>query len=377
MVDACDEATAGLPSTGAFALQSAFDTSVATLNAAIFVAPLLFALVVEAPILVFCERFPRQRVLGAGLLAMAVGCVGCALAPAVFWFSAALSVCAVASGLACGVAQAALMDSDPERREQSMTAWATAGWIGDLGAPILLWASAAVGFGWRAAFVAMALGLALAALGFGRLPLPDATDDAEGAEPSLAQALRVLLQNRNLVLWLFGVALCSLLDEIVAVLLSVRIDAAGGDTASVSLALLGFTLGGVLGLVALERLLRCVAPERLLVLSAVGCGVVTVALVLVDSLAWATPLSFLVGMFSAAHYPIAQARAYAALPGRSLLVAAAAQPFLLFDLLLPLAAGWLADAFGARVALGATLLQPIGLLLVVAALTRAPRRTTL
>jgi FSR family fosmidomycin resistance protein-like MFS transporter len=374
-VDAFDEATAGLPSAGAFALQSSFGTSVATLNAAIFVAPLLFALLVEGPILVWCECFPRHRLLGAGLFAMAVGSVGCAIGSDVYWFSAALSVCAVASGLACGVAQAALVDSDPERREQRMTQWATAGWLGDLGAPILLWSSAAMGFGWRSAYVAMGIALALGAAVFARHPLPvgEAATETE-TEPSLRHALRVLLRSRGLFLWLFGVALCSLLDEIVAVLLGLRIDAAGGDTASVSQALLAFTLGGVVGLLALDRLLQRVAADRLLVLSCVACALVTGALLVSDSLAWVVALAFLVGMFSAAHYPLAQARAYAALPGRSLLVAAAAQPFLLFDLAFPLGTGWIADRFGPGAALALTLFQPIGLLLVVALLTRSSRR---
>ena len=53
--------------------RATFQTSIAALNAAIFVVPLLVALVIEGPILLACERFARHRVLGFGLLGMALG----------------------------------------------------------------------------------------------------------------------------------------------------------------------------------------------------------------------------------------------------------------------------------------------------------------
>jgi fucose permease len=175
------------------------------------------------------------------------------------------------------------------------------------------------------------------------------------------------------LLWLIGVALCSLLDEIVALLIGMRIDAAGGDTAVVARALFAFTAGGVAGLLLLDRLLKRLAALRLLALSCLGCALVTSALLCTDSLVWVAPLLFLVGIFTAAHYPLAQAQAYAALPGRSTLVAAAGQPLLLLDLTFPLGIGWLADGFGLTLALSATLLQPLGLLLIVAVATRRPK----
>jgi predicted MFS family arabinose efflux permease len=381
VVDALDEASSGLPSSGAFAVQSSFGASVSSLNAAVFAVPVLVALLVEAPLLLWCERFERQRTLAFGLGSMAVGCLGCALARDVYLFSAGVCVCYTASGIACGVAQSVLMDADPERRELRMTQWATAGWVGDLASPLLLWASAALGWGWRGSYAMMAACLLLAAALFARTPLPGGVSETDEQaapsleQPSLEQTVRQLLRSSALLWWLVGVALCSLLDEIVAELLGMRIREAGGDTAVVSRALLAFTLGGLLGLLVLERLLKRVVGLSLLVSSCIGCTVVMVVWLLSGSLAWAVPLLFLTGLFAAAHYPLAQAQAYAAVPGRSVLVAAAGQPLLLLDLAFPLGMGALADWYGLTVALAVTLLQPVGLLVVVA-LTRRSRSSS-
>jgi fucose permease len=85
---------------------------------------------------------------------------------------------------------------------------------------------------------------------------------------------------------------------------------------------------------------------------------------------------FATGFFTAVHYPIAQAQAYRALPERSTLVAAAGQPFIVFDVALPLAIGLVSDAFGVLLAAALLLLQPFGLLLVCGlALRLRPRAT--
>jgi MFS transporter, FSR family, fosmidomycin resistance protein len=376
VVDAFDEGASGLPSAGGFAIRATFQTSIAALNAAIFVVPLLVALVIEGPILLACERFARHRVLGFGLLGMALGALMCGVGPNVYTFSAGFSVFCVASGVACGIAQAALMDADPEHREQRMTEWAVSGWLGDFAAPALLWSSAAAGLGWRGAFVAMSFALVLAALAFLRRPLPSGTSDQEedDDELPLGDTLRLLARSRSLFWWLLGVALCSLLDEIVTALAGMRIEAAGGDAAGGAAALFAFTAGGVLGLFVLGRLLKGAVSLWLLQISCVGCALSVAMWIACDSVELAVPLLFLVGVFSSAHYPIAQAQAYASLPGRSTLVAAAGQPFLVFEVLMPLGLGALADGFGLTVALSATLLQPLGLLLIAAAGRRSKRR---
>lgn len=377
LVDSFDEAASGMPVNALFALRETYDARIAALSAAVFVVPFVVALLIEAPLLVWLERFPRHRVLAVGLSGMAGALLLCALAPDLFTFAIGFSLYAPSSGIACGIAQAALMDAAPERREQSMTEWALAGWIGDLCGPLLLWTSAALGFGWRGAFLCVVGALCLPVGYFWVNPSavaqPEAEEDDEDGEPRLLETLRLLLKQRTLFWWAFGVALCSLLDEVVAGLVGLRLHEETGSTQRVAEALLAFTLGGVAGLVLLKPLLARVDPIRLLRLSCWGCASAYGAWLVSDSVVWSTPLLFVAGVFVAAHYPIAQAQAYRALPERSTLVAAAGQPFMILDMALPLLVGWSADRYGIVVALGLLAIQPFGLLVVACVATRRRR----
>lgn len=387
-VSAWDETASGLPSSGGFALVDGFGVEVATLSAALFVAPQLFALLVEAPLLVWLEHYPRQRLLCLGLLGMACSMLGCAVAPGFLWFSVAWALYYPASGIACSVAQAALMDAEPERREQNMGWWSFAGWAGDLLGPVLLWVSSALTFEWRGAFATTALVLVMVALCFDRRVLPRAERERTELEAELCsvtaasqeasaevvarceaevtpwQALRLLLGQRRLLLWLTGAALCTLMDEVLAVFVGIRIRDAGKSVEQVTLALLAFTAGGVLGLAALEPVTARYSSDRLLPLSCFGCLAAWLGWLVCDSTLAQVPLLLACGVCVAWHYPIAQAQAYRALPGRSMLVAAGAQAFSVFELLLPLGLGFANDTWGVKVALALLAVQPVGLIVV-------------
>lgn len=344
---------------------------------AVFVAPQLLSLLVEAPLLVWAERRARHWVLALGLAGMALSLWSSALAPHALFLGMALALYAPASGVACGIAQAALMDADPERREQRMADWALAGTLGDLASPLLLWVARSAGLGWRAAFAVAGSLLVVEALVIVRRPLPNQprssshrhsteTDDSRG-RTDLRRALATVVRNRTLLLWLIGVGLCSFMDEVLGALAGLRIHAATGSTGQVALALVAFTLGGALGLLLLRRLLLRVAPTRLLLLASIGCMASYVAWLLVEPTWYSAGMMLLAGACAAAHYPIAQAQAYRTLPGRSLVVAAAGQLVIGFDLALPLALGWITDRIGLMVALWMLVGQPLGLVMVAVA----------
>ena len=65
-------------------------------------------------------------------------------------------------------------------------------------------------------------------------------------------------------------------------------------------------------------------------------------------------------------YPICAARAYATRPQRPGLVAALDQIYTPFPLLAPLLIGLLADEIGLFVALAVLILEPVGILVIVA-----------
>ena len=320
--------------------------------------------------MVWTERWPRRRLLVGGLLGMAVALLSCAVAPGLWGIALGCTLYFLASGVACGIAQAALMDSDPERREQRMAEWAISGWVGDLVSPLLLMVSEQLGLGWRGAFAALTAALCLAAVGAAHVPVPSrvASDDGEQAAFGLRRTLGLLLKQWRLMWWLFGVALCSLLDEIFAVFAGIRVAADSGVSA-VAATLTAFTAGGVVGLLLTKPLLDRASPHRVLVGSCLGCIVSYGAWLLLGTDTLGIGMVFASGLFVAFQYPIAQAAAYRALPGRSTLVAAAASAFGAVDLGAPLILGWLVDRCGVLAALWALLLQPVGLL-AIAAVTR-------
>src|SRR5262249_24945156 len=156
---------------------------------------------------------------------------------------------------------------------------------------------------------------------------PAASDD-EPPPPPLLRALREALRDRVLMLWLLGMALCDLLDEILVLFASlhVRIELGAGP-AWQSAIITAFVVGGIAGLAVLARLLPRPGEHRLLVACGLACTVAYIAWLAAPSLLVSAILIVPVGASSAALYPLASARAYARCPGRSGVVLAASHLF--------------------------------------------------
>jgi fucose permease len=194
----------------------------------------------------------------------------------------------------------------------------------------------------------------------------------------LGQALRDGAQNRRLWLWLFGAALCTLLDEIVVALTTLHLSRdlrvpqahAAGYAAALS-------LGGVIGAFIAERALARMSSTRVLVSCAGVCTLGLGVLLALDSVRWMLPVLLVVGMSAAPQYALLQARAFAAVPGRPGVVNALSEVFVVLDILAPVALGVIADRFGLELALDCLLMQPLcvlGLVLLCREHPRRPRR---
>src|SRR5690606_994311 len=152
VVDFLDEA-AGVAFVGLPDIQGEFAVPWAAAVFAAFTVPGVLAWLVEPSLLLLADRHPRRRrafVVG-GLLLMGASLVVAASAPGPLTFGVATALAWVGNGLGVNLAQATLMDADPDRREQWMARWTLAGTLGDLAAPLLLAALAAGGLTWRAA----------------------------------------------------------------------------------------------------------------------------------------------------------------------------------------------------------------------------------
>lgn len=359
-------------------IERAFVSSHAAFALLSFVGPGIGALVVEPVIFLYADRYPRAYFVRGGLAVLSIATIACGLAPGPWTLGLATSVCWIATGCASALAQATLIDAAPDQRARTMARWTLLSLAGDLCAPVLLAALSIAGLTWRTAYVIVGALIAVWTIVAFATPFGAALSDEAGAEPkapakSVLASLRDALADRTLVAWLFGLALCDLLDEILVVFATIHVKTElGGGTLAQSAVVAACIASGALGLVVLERLLaRGHDERRLLVAFCVACAASFVAWVLAPNV-WASLVLIVpVGATSTPLYPLVAARAYAQRPAESGAVLAASHLFTPLGLALPYLIGAIADHAGTQVALIVLVAQPLGLIVLARASGRA------
>lgn len=328
-------------------------------------APQAFGLLVEARLLLWAARRPTRFVLAGAMVCTALGYLVVAGFPEAM--ALAFVVMGVSEGLAVGIAQAAAVARAREEgveEERVLTRWALGAAAGDLLGPVLAAGLAALGFGWRGAFVVAAAWLAAHAFAALWAPLPPLEEEEE-PPGDLRALLAAVRADPGLALALAGAVSCALLDEILLLFGVLWLAERGVPPEARALAFGGLALGLTLGTAALEPALRRASARTLTLVSAVATTVTYTAWLTTAHPAWL----LLTGLAAAPLYPLAEARAYA---GRSpVLVAAASRLAGLAEVLLPVGVGLVAASFGLRAALVVLLVQPV-LLGVLAGRERAP-----
>lgn len=366
-----------MPSGGAPDIERALGLSHTATAVVLFLVPGVVQLVLDPVWMVLSERLGRPWLIRGGLVVMAAASLVAAAAPGPVTLAAALSVWGVATGAAVSCTELTLIDRVPDQRARTMARWTLLAMVGDFAAPVLLGALAMIApgpEGWRIAFAIVGALLAVwAAIALGS-PLPVAAVAAEDDQPPLWQAAREALRDRVLIAWLFGTALCHLLDEILIVFASIYVrDSLGASPAAQSAMVGGFIAGGALGLVGLDRLLARHGEHRLMIAAGVACAVLFAGWLAAPSAWLAIVLMVPVGATAAPLYPLASALAYARCPERSSVVMVASHLFAPLTLALPWGLGWVADHAGVPAALALLAAQPVGL--VALAAVTSPRRT--
>lgn len=372
-----------MPGVAAADLEQSFATSHAALTLAIFLGPGLVALAIEPIIFLLADRYPRRWFVRGGLAAMAVGAWLAALAAGPITLALALSIVWIATGTASGIGQAILVDRFAHERGRTLARWSMWSLAGDLAAPGLLAALALVGATWRAGFglVGAMLAMWLIALLVRGAELTQAKADEEPARQaddpraSIWSALREVLRDRLLVAWLFGTMLCDLLDEILVVFASIhlRLDLHASALWQ-SAAVAALVIGGALGLYACDWFLRARSERWVLVASGIGTAITYVPWLAAPTPLVSTLLMLPIGACAAPLYPLAAAQAYARQPNASGAVLAAGHLFTPVGLALPFVVGLIADHAGTTAALAVLVVQPLGLIVLVAATRlRTPR----
>ena len=339
----------------------------------------LLAIFLEPPLFFLSDRYPRRWFVCGGLAVLGLSCFLAAAAPGYWWLFAALLLFGPASGCGVTLSQATLIDGDPENAERWMTRWTLAGCLGDFATPALLAVMAALRFGWRGAFVVCG-GLALlqAAL-LWRHTFPDEQDDTkEDEHVPWREAIRLALGNRTLIAWSLALLATTLLDEILVAFATLRMTRDLSLSDQQAFFVIACLSGGAAaGLFAAELALDRWSSQRLLVSTCLFSVVAHLGFVL-SRAPWALAgWAVLSGIALAFHYPLAKARLYRALPGRSGTAVAVAGLWGPLDLLFPVGIGLLADRFGYLPALLLLLLQPLTILVIAIATTAKSVKTKL
>ncbi len=348
----------------------------ATYTLWIFAVPMLVSMLIEAPLALLSDRLDRRWMLVSGLLALSGSLVCAALAQRAWVLSLGLALAGSASGVACAIAQSELVQRSEGAPERALSRWTVLGWAGDLLTPALIMLSAQLGSGYRCALLVVAALLLLQAglLSSAEHRVPPRGTDGEEQEdepPPLLVAMREAARDARLWWLLLGSALCSLLDELVAALIALRLHTEHGLSEGMAAGCLSaFAVGGLIGALASDVLLQHMAARMLWLLSS-GGSLAALALVLwADGLAASLAALVGLGITVAPHYPLTKAAAYARVPNRPGMVNALVQPFSILEVLLPLVAGVIATHFGLTVAIAALAIQPLAMCVLAATAAR-------
>ncbi|HKU44527.1 MAG TPA: MFS transporter, partial [Polyangiales bacterium] len=291
----------------------------------VFAVPMLAATLIEAPLSLLSDRWPRRRVLSVSLWALAVALSACALAWEPWLLAAGLALAGAASGLACTTAQGELVETFAGGAQRAMSRWIAVAAAGDAVTPLVV----AVSGSHRVALGLLALLIAASALRVWRgVPMPGAAHDEDEAVVPLRAALRSALKQPRLWLLSCVAATCILLDEVVVAMAALRLhDDYRWSEEHIAMLLTALSAGGVVGGLLNEQLLARWSPRALMIGSALS-SLVCLAGFILSPAGWiACAALCLLGVTAAAHYPLVHASAFELVPRQPGLVNALAQLF--------------------------------------------------
>lgn len=297
----------------------------------------------------------------AGGLAFAVSAALTAAAGGFGLLLAALVLGNPASGAFVSLAQATLMDADPQQRTRNMARWTLAGSFGYVGGPLLLAAAVFLGFGWRGAIAVLAV--AAVPLAFAALRVPSG---AQEEAPPLGRAVRealASLRRREVLRLLLILESADLLLDVFHGFLALYLVAAVDRTSLVGALGVGVWTGaGLLGDWLLLPLLRRTTGARVIRVTALLTLAAYPSFLLVPGLAPKLVLLAALGLLNSGWYAIPKAWLYDAVPDRSGTAVAVGGLGGIAGACVPLLLGLLAGAAGIGAMMWALLLAPVALL---------------
>ena len=344
----------------------------------LFTIGAIAALVIEPGINIASDHISKRIPILGGMICLVFAFTLAGLSHDYVLLLLAVAIADPAIGAAVGLAQAALVEQQPQTATRALARWTLLSSVGDLLSPLVVAVTAAAGGGWTAlSLIAASVWLVAACvtlpLPFPRpaIPIESSEDDpAQSRWAGLRQAIGAALRDRQLLRWMGILVMATMVDEIflgfTGLLLRDRLHA---SVASTSLLLALGMAGGMAALLILERVLARHADQsrlgiRLLPWLALLTLVGIVTLLLAPWLWLAAIALVAIGLGATGWYPIARAATYDRLPGRAGLARAITGLVMPIELLLPAFVGLLAERFSLVAALGFLGLAPLGVLLL-------------
>ncbi len=377
-IELLDELTAGFPVVSLPLLRDGLHLSYQQVGVLLSAGPLSSALL-EPIILLMSDRWSKSWLLRGALLCMAGGWTLAGAAPNFWWLLLAVALESPATGAALGLGQAALLERSSTGVARAMTRWTITGALGDLASPLAVTVLLVLGLGWRQVYwVAAGIWLVMLMIVWLQRFLrqraipgiagPDAAvEKTDGGEPSvgLLAGLRAALSDPILLRWAVAEKLCAMVDEIFLGFAALYLrDTRHVSASAISLALAVGLMGGLVGLLALDRLLNYRAGVRLLPWLALLALAGVVGFLAAPVLWLAAAALFLFNLSASGFYPITKAAAYNRLPGRTGTVQAVIALGEPFEIVLPVVVGFVAGQFGVLAAVGFLGLAPLAIVLL-------------
>jgi MFS family permease len=319
--------------------------------------------VLEAGLALLSDVCGRARLVLLGQVALAAALLFTAWTSSPWGLTLGLALAGASSGVACGAAQGMLLRSHPAGVDRAMVRWSLYCAVGDVLTPLVTASAIALGRSYRVALGAIALVVCaqcvLSAALLPRTARENAALDPDPAADPLRTAIARAVRLPRLWAWLLAAASCTLLDELVIALATLRLEHDRAATASLAAAVATtFSTGAVMGTAVADRVVPRLSPRSVLLSSCALSALGLAAMVATGNIVASSVALFVLGAACAPHHPLALARAYEELPDHPGTVQAMGQLFVMVDVGAPLLLGAVADRFGLEAALGGLVLQP-------------------
>ena len=348
-------------------IRDAFDLNYIQIGLLITI-PTLVSLVIEPIIGLFADTDKRRTLMVTSGFVFGVGLILHGLAPSYAVLMFAIILIFPASGGFVGIAQASLMDNDPNRRENSMALWTFSGSFAVVVGPLVFALILSLGASWRVFFILTGILFILTAIIVMRLPSSDALRNTEESQTrSVRENVRgawALLKRWMVWRWLILLEFSNLLLDVMFSLLALyMVDVVGVSPTQATFAIAVWTGVGLIGDFLLIPLLERVSGLVYLRVSIILELILFPLFLLTNTWILKLVLLGIIGLFNAGWYSILKSKLYEELGEQSGAVLIVGNAAGIFGAIIPLFLGFVAELYGLNIAMWLLLAGPIALLI--------------